>query len=140
MLYNDHTNIQQHKNNGNYAEHLLKYSNIKITVSMQNTYSNRVPSMLITSSKISSQEASTTPTAFIALPQLLGYIKNQREDNCISKIFYEMWHSTKTRIGNNAQGNQLPEVLQKYEVLSMSDGKSFQFIQLQHIQTYTTIS
>lgn len=30
MLYNDHTNIQQHKNNGSYAEHLLKYSNIKI--------------------------------------------------------------------------------------------------------------
>lgn len=58
---------------------------------MQKTYSNRVPSMLITSSKISSQEASTTPTAFIALLQLLGYIKNQSEDDIVfPKIFYEM--------------------------------------------------
>jgi len=38
----------------------------------RNTYSYRVPSMLITSSNISSHVASTTPTAFIALLQLLG--------------------------------------------------------------------
>lgn len=50
----------------------------KLVVILQKTYSNRVPSMLITSSKISSQVASTTPTAFIALLQLLGYMKQMK--------------------------------------------------------------
>jgi hypothetical protein len=43
----------------------------------ENTYSNRLASMLIISSNISSQLASTTPTAFIARLQLLGCIMKQ---------------------------------------------------------------
>lgn len=70
---------QQKNNNLPYIMHDSNYytDTHKTVVILQKTYSNRVPSMLITSSKISSQVASTTPTAFIALLQLLGYIKKQ---------------------------------------------------------------
>jgi len=57
-------------------------------VILQKTYSNRVPSMLITSSKISSQVASTTPTAFIALLQLLGYIKKHMKITYMNVVYH----------------------------------------------------
>lgn len=72
--------------------------------------------MLITSSKTSSHVASTTPTAFIALLQLLG---------CINKSFMfhknpliiKPQHFNKARLKSFLQGNQLQEALQKCEVL-----------------------
>ena len=89
---------------------------LKSKLRKENTYSNRVPSMLITSSKTSSHEASTTPTAFIALLQLLGYIKKIIKIGCDNNL---MQANTHAQNSNNIQGNQLQEALQKCEVLTI---------------------
>ena len=107
----------------------------------ENTYSNRVPSMLITSSNISSHVASTTPTAFIALLQLRG-CRRKTISNDLELKQPNYNHVTYEKERNNAiQGNQLPEVLQKCEVLSVlikRNHKWFIYLAMPlHVASYT---
>lgn len=84
-----------------------------------NTHSNRVPSMLITSSKTSSQVASTTPTAFIALLQLFGCIGGENKNIIVPLIIQpklQLNHAIQIKqkgLNDSIQENQLQEALQK---------------------------
>lgn len=77
----------------------------------QKTYSKRVVSMLITSWNIASHEASTTPTAFIALLQLLAYERYTSIKHEWSRQKYSNYQFTPTT--TNLQGNQHPGAPQK---------------------------
>jgi hypothetical protein len=104
---------------GELKNELLELICKKIYLKKENTYSNRVPSMLITSSNISSQVPSTTPTAFIALLQLLGCKKEDQISLKEPPSIVKPCHLHKAKERNDSiQGNQLPKVLQKCEVLS----------------------
>lgn len=91
--------------------------------------------MLITSSKISSHVASTTPTAFIALLQLLG-CKEAINDGCVTSFeTVKSNHANKARQKHFLQGSQLQEALQKCEVLPILERKPiYQFLTLQNSQ------
>lgn len=84
--------------------------------------------MLITSSNISSQLASTTPTAFIALLQLFGYIEKEEYMKIPSKLYFcklgNAWASTEHK-DELILINRHPEAPQKFEDLHshISGGK-----------------
>lgn len=87
--------------------------NVKVEWTIKRTYSHRVASIHISSSNISSQEASTTPTAFIALLQLFGYTNKFMTNTKISihcpanifeqcsKLLYSLTRKSTSRSSSN---------------------------------------